>query len=48
MQFTPFETHLTPVIADEHEALVVKMESVQTLSLQVLDVESHKHTPSVP
>ena len=39
MQFIPFETHLTPVMALEHEALVVSKESVHYLSLQTDEVE---------
>ena len=55
MQFTPLETHLTPVIAVAHEALDVNKESVHNLSLQtdvlvevVEVVVDQKHTPSVP
>ena len=48
MQFTPFETHLTPEIAVEHKELVVNIESVQAFNLQVLKVLSQKQTPSVP
>ena len=60
MQFTPFETHLTPVIAVAHEALEVNRESVHNLSLQTEEVEAavvlvaavevvaQKQTPSVP
>ena len=40
MQFTPLETHLTPVIAVEHEALVVNNESVHYFNLQTLVVEA--------
>ena len=57
---TPFETHLTPVIALEHEELEVNNESVQVLSLQTDEddaavvavaatvVVAQKQTPSVP
>ena len=54
MQFTPLETHLTPVIALAHKALDVNNESVHYLSLQTdvvvaaVVVVAHKHTPSVP
>ena len=60
MQFTPLETHLTPVIAFEQDALVVSDESVHYFSLQTdvdvaavvlvaaLVVVAQKHTPSVP
>ena len=60
MQLTPLETHLIPVIALAHEALVVNKESVHDLSLQVVVVVAavvfvaavvvvaQKQTPSVP
>ena len=60
MQFTPLETHLTPVIAVEHDELDVNNESVHYFNLQTLDVVAgvvavavvvvvaQKHTPSVP
>ena len=48
IQFTPFETHLTPVIDVEHKELVVKIISVQAFTLQVLKLVSHRHIPSVP
>ena len=38
MQLTPLETHLTPVMALEHEALDVNKESVHYLSLQTDEV----------
>ena len=38
MQLTPLETHLTPVIAVEHEALEVNNESVHCFNLQTLVV----------
>ena len=40
MQLTPLETHLTPVIAVAHEALVVNNESEHVLSLQTDVVEA--------
>ena len=60
MQFTPLDTHLTPVKTLAHEALVVNRESVHYLSLQTdvvvaavelvaADVDvAQKQTPSVP
>ena len=60
MQFTPLETHLTPVIAVEHDELDVNNESVHYFNLQTLDVVAgvvavavvvvvaQKQTPSVP
>ena len=60
MQLTPFETHLTPVIAVEHDRLEVSTESVHYFNLQTLDVVAgvlavefvvvvaQKQTPSVP
>ena len=60
MQLTPLETHLTPVIAVEHDELDVNNESVHYFNLQTLDVVAgvvavavvvvvaQKHTPSVP
>ena len=60
MQLTPLETHLTPVMAVEHEALDVNNESVHVFNLQTLDVlagvvavaavvvVAQKQTPSVP
>ena len=38
MQFTPLETHLTPVIAVEQDKLDVNKESVHYFNLQTLDV----------
>ena len=38
MQFTPLETHLTPVIAVAHDELVVNNESVHYFNLQTLVV----------
>ena len=60
MQLTPFETHLTPVMAVAHKALDVRRESVHNLSLQidvveaavvlvaVVEVIDQKQIPSVP
>ena len=60
MQFTPLETHLTPVIAVEHDELDVNNESVHYFNLQTLEVVAgvvavavvvvvaQKQTPSVP
>ena len=48
MQFTPFDTHFTPVIAVEQDEFVVRIKSVQVFSLQELNVLSQKQTPSVP
>ena len=60
MQLTPLETHLTPVIAVEHDELDVNNESVHYFNLQTLDVVAgavavafvvvvaQKQTPSVP
>ena len=60
MQFTPLETHLTPVMALAQDALDVNKESVHYLSLQTDDVVAavvlvaavvvvaQKQTPSVP
>ena len=60
MQLTPFETHLTPVMAVKHEALDVNNKSEHCFNLQTLDelagvvavaavvVVAQKQTPSVP
>ena len=60
MQFTPLETHLTPVMALAHEALDVNRESVHCFNLQTevvvaavvfvaaVVVVAQKQTPSVP
>ena len=60
MQLTPFDTHLTPVIALAHDALVVNKESEHYLSLHTevvvaavvfvaaVVVVAQKQTPSVP
>ena len=60
MQLTPLETHLTAVIAVEHDELDVNNESVHYFNLQTLDVVAgvvavavvvvvaQKQTPSVP
>ena len=60
MQLTPLETHLTPVMALEHEALEVNNESVHCFNLQTDEVVAavvfvaavvvvaQKQTPSVP
>ena len=60
MQFTPFETHLAPVMAVAHETLDVNRVSEHNLSLQTdvveaavvivaaVEVVDQKQTPSVP
>ena len=48
MQLTPFETHLIPVIAIEHNKLDGNYRSVHYFNPQILEAVAQKQIPSVP